>query len=186
MADRMSGVVDWPKNRLPFFQLGEGGLGQLWVVCRTCGQGVIEYCKMLSFFFNNKFKIDKIALLEHSCILKMIFSFVFPILGTELKDDKSVVLSPLSSKKVNFCHFYLWIKGCANFEPITPVHKRRIVLRCIQLNRGPPSGNQTIALNLHPLRVGWRNLFSSCAVCMLCQFLVLVGKRFWFTYACTT
>ncbi len=30
---------------------------------------------------------------------------------------------------------------------------------------------------IHSLRVGWRNLFSSCAV-VLCQFLVLVGKRF--------
>ncbi len=35
-------------------------------------------------------------------------------------------------------------------------------------------GNQK---KLVPLRVGWRNLFSSCAV-VLCQFLVLVGKRF--------
>ena len=26
--------------------------------------------------------------------------------------------------------------------------------------------------------------FQMC--CMLCQFLVLAGKRFWFTYACTT
>ena len=26
--------------------------------------------------------------------------------------------------------------------------------------------------------VGWRNLFSSCAV-MLCQFIVLAGNRFW-------
>jgi hypothetical protein len=37
---------------------------------------------------------------------------------------------------------------------------------------------------IHSLCVGWRNLFSRCAV-VLCQFLVLVGKRFWSTYACT-
>ncbi len=36
---------------------------------------------------------------------------------------------------------------------------------------------------IHLLCVGWRNLFSSCAV-VLCQFLVLVRKRFWSTYAC--
>jgi hypothetical protein len=30
---------------------------------------------------------------------------------------------------------------------------------------------------LHLLRVGWRNFFS---VVVLCQFLVLVGNRFWF------
>ncbi len=64
---------------------------------------------MFSFFFKDKFKIEKIAFLEHSCILEMIFSFVFHILGTELKDDKSVVLSPPSGKKVNFCRFFLWI-----------------------------------------------------------------------------
>jgi hypothetical protein len=29
--------------------------------------------------------------------------------------------------------------------------------------------------------VGWRNLFSNCAV-VSCQILVLVGNRFWFTY----
>jgi hypothetical protein len=37
---------------------------------------------------------------------------------------------------------------------------------------------------IHSLRVGWRNLFSSCAV-VSCQFLVLAGNRFWFTYSCT-
>ncbi len=36
---------------------------------------------------------------------------------------------------------------------------------------------------IHSLHVGWRNLFSSCAV-VLCQFLVLAGNRFWFTYSC--
>ncbi len=35
----------------------------------------------------------------------------------------------------------------------------------------------------HSLCVGWRNLFSSGAV-VLCQFLVLVGNRLWFTYSC--
>ncbi len=34
---------------------------------------------------------------------------------------------------------------------------------------------------IHLLRMGWRNLFSSCAV-VLCQFLFLAGNRFWFTY----
>jgi hypothetical protein len=33
---------------------------------------------------------------------------------------------------------------------------------------------------IHLLLVGWRNLFSSCAV--VCQFLVLAGNRFWCTY----
>ncbi len=37
---------------------------------------------------------------------------------------------------------------------------------------------------IHSLCVGWRNLFSSCAV-VSCQFLVLAGNRFWFTYSCT-
>ncbi len=36
---------------------------------------------------------------------------------------------------------------------------------------------------IHLLHMGWRNLFSSCAV-VLCQFLVLEGNRFWFTYSC--
>ncbi len=36
---------------------------------------------------------------------------------------------------------------------------------------------------IHSLRVGWRNFFLLC--CMLCQFLVLAGNRFWFTYSCT-
>ena len=36
---------------------------------------------------------------------------------------------------------------------------------------------------IHSLCMGWRNLFSSCAV-VLCQFLVLAGNRFWFTYSC--
>jgi hypothetical protein len=34
---------------------------------------------------------------------------------------------------------------------------------------------------IHLLCVGWRNLFSSCAV-ESCQFLILAGIRFWFTY----
>ncbi len=34
------------------------------------------------------------------------------------------------------------------------------------------------------LRVGWRNLFFQLC-CTLCQFLVLAGKRIWFTYSCT-
>jgi hypothetical protein len=34
----------------------------------------------------------------------------------------------------------------------------------------------------HLLRVGWRNFFP---VVLSCQFLVLVGNRFWFTYLCT-
>ena len=37
---------------------------------------------------------------------------------------------------------------------------------------------------IHSLCVGWRKLFSSFAV-VSCEFLVLAGNRFWFTYSCT-
>ncbi len=39
-----------------------------------------------------------------------------------------------------------------------------------------PTDRMTDGEQIHLLRVGWRNLFSSCAV-VLCQFLVLVGNR---------
>jgi hypothetical protein len=57
-----------------------------------------------------------------------------------------VLLCPI--KMLTFAVF-LWIKGCANFEPTTPGHKKRIVMRHVQLNRGPRLENHCIAFNFN-------------------------------------
>ncbi len=64
---------------------------------------------------------------------------------------------------------------------------QRIVVHNTYYRRAAgPTGLFSLAIHIispkHSLRVGWRNLFSSCAV-VSCQFLVLAGNRFWFTYS---
>jgi hypothetical protein len=53
-----------------------------------------------------------------------------------------------SVKKLTVAIFLL-IKGCANFEPMIPVHKKHVVMRRVQLNRGPLPENHPIAFNFN-------------------------------------
>ena len=41
--------------------------------------------------------------------------------------------------------FFIWIKGGANFEPTTPVHKKRVLMRLILLSMGAFTENDRIA-----------------------------------------
>jgi hypothetical protein len=41
--------------------------------------------------------------------------------------------------------FVIWIKGGANFEPTTPVHKKRVLMRLIFLPLGEFTENDRIA-----------------------------------------
>ena len=41
--------------------------------------------------------------------------------------------------------FFIWIKGGANFEPMTPVHKKRVLMRLIFLSLEAFAENDRIA-----------------------------------------
>jgi hypothetical protein len=50
----------------------------------------------------------------------------------------AILLPSLHSQQLKRAEllFFIWIKGGANFEPTTPVHKKRVLMRLIFLSLG--------------------------------------------------
>ncbi len=81
-----------------------------------------------------------------------------------------------------FVHMVLIVQYSCVFVSVFSSDGKYTLLLYIPLlaltDRQTDRDSNTLALR------GLENLFSSCAV-VSCQFLVLAGNRFWFTYSCT-